>query len=645
MRLFRLLVAWLLLASAVAAQEDDLAALEEQALSAAVQRVAPCVVQIETIGGLEQAGEVLLGDGPTTGLIVSADGYVLSSAFNFLRQPSSILVTLPNGRRAAATITARDHSRMLVLLKVTSDEPLPVPTPVAPDEVQVGQWAIAVGRTYDAARPNMSVGIVSAKDRIWGKAIQTDAKISPSNYGGPLIDIRGRVMGVLVPMSPTDHSEVAGAEWYDSGIGFAVPLSDILPRLESLKSGQNQHPGLLGIALKAGDIYTLPAELAACPVKSPAYVAGLRTGDVIVEINGRPIERQAHLKHILGRHYAGDMVTVVAQRGADRLSMQVTLTDKLIPYEHPFLGILPRRGGPGIVVRHVYAESGAAEAGLQVGDQLLELAQQPVADADAWRLAVANLEPKQATTVAIQRGDERQELTVTLGALPTDVPEALPAARERPAAAVADQPAAWTEIKIPEEPNECHAFVPRTYSADAAHGIVVYLRPPGNFDRERTLTRWRDLCEAHDLILLAPQPRDNDRWTPPEIEFVRKTIDHVMTQSPVDKTRVVLFGEQAGGSLAYLLAFRQRELIRGVVTTDAAMPVRSRLPDNDPVYRLAFFITYAKQSPIAGRVEQGIELLREMKYPVTVQEIAQPRELSDEELGSVARWIDTLDRI
>jgi serine protease Do len=131
--------------------------------------------------------------GPTTGMVVDPDGFIISSAFNFLRKPSSILVTLPSGKRAPAEIVARDQSRMLVLLKVTTDNPLPVAEAVPVDEMQVGQWAIAVGRALDTQHPNISVGIISAKDRVWGKAIQCDAKISPSNYGGPLVDIQGRV--------------------------------------------------------------------------------------------------------------------------------------------------------------------------------------------------------------------------------------------------------------------------------------------------------------------------------------------------------------------------------------------------------------------------------------------------------------------
>ena len=81
--------------------------------------------EIETIGGLERVGGVLVGTGPTTGLVVSDDGYIISSAFNFIQQPTSILVTLPGGQRAAAKIVARDHSRMLVLLKVKTEPSCP----------------------------------------------------------------------------------------------------------------------------------------------------------------------------------------------------------------------------------------------------------------------------------------------------------------------------------------------------------------------------------------------------------------------------------------------------------------------------------------------------------------------------------------
>ena len=92
--------------------------LEQKAVIAAVERVAPSVVRIETVGGLERVEGVAFGTGPTTGWIVDPQGYIISSAFNFSNQPSSILVRLPDGTRKPAKLVATDHSRMIVLLKV-----------------------------------------------------------------------------------------------------------------------------------------------------------------------------------------------------------------------------------------------------------------------------------------------------------------------------------------------------------------------------------------------------------------------------------------------------------------------------------------------------------------------------------------------
>src|SRR5438067_1026544 len=159
-------VAAFLLSAAALFAQGNLQDEEEQAIRAAVDVVAPAVLKIETIGGLERVGRVLVSTGPTTGLAISEDGYVISSAFNFVQQPSSILVTLPSGKRAPAQIVARDHSRMLVLLKVNASETLTVAKPAPKDEITIGQWAIAVGRTYDQTEPNVSVGVVSATNRI-----------------------------------------------------------------------------------------------------------------------------------------------------------------------------------------------------------------------------------------------------------------------------------------------------------------------------------------------------------------------------------------------------------------------------------------------------------------------------------------------
>src|SRR5438309_2740162 len=220
-------------ASVAQPPSDDTEGLQEKAMKAAAARVYPSVAQIETSGVSDilgsGAGMFRKGAGPTTSLVVAQDGYIISSAFNFANKPSAIFVSLPGHKeRYVAKAIATDTTRMLTLLKIEA-KGLPVPETTPKKEIKVGQWSLALGRAWAAldGPPSISTGIVSAIGRIWGKAIQTDAKVSPLNYGGPLVDLHGRVMGVLVPASPRGQDETAGVEWYDSGIGFAIPLEDI----------------------------------------------------------------------------------------------------------------------------------------------------------------------------------------------------------------------------------------------------------------------------------------------------------------------------------------------------------------------------------------------------------------------------------
>src|SRR5262249_15456510 len=136
---------------------------------------------------------------------------------------------------------------------------LPIPEATPKKEMEIGLTAIAVGRTLTPeteTMPSVSVGIISALNRIWGKALQTDAKVSPTNYGGPLSDGQGRVLGVLGPASPRAEGETAGFEWYDSGIGFAVPLEDLNAVLPRMKKGTEKEPvvlrrGYLGVLMRS----------------------------------------------------------------------------------------------------------------------------------------------------------------------------------------------------------------------------------------------------------------------------------------------------------------------------------------------------------------------------------------------------------
>ena len=124
-----------------------------------------------------------------------------------------------------------------------------------------------------------------------------------------------------------------------------MPLEHINRVLQRLEKGEELHPGLLGISMRAGDPYTMEPIIAACHPKSPAAEAGLKSGDKIVEIEGVKVASQSELRHQLGPRYAGDKISLVVLRGKDRVEASLDLAAKLIPYVHPFLGVLPKRDG------------------------------------------------------------------------------------------------------------------------------------------------------------------------------------------------------------------------------------------------------------------------------------------------------------
>jgi S1-C subfamily serine protease len=620
---------------------------EEQAVRTAVERVAPSVVRIETLGGREKVEELLVSEGPTTGLVISADGYIVSSTFNFVHEPASILVTTPTGNRAAAKIVARDKARMLLLLKIETEESLPVPEFVSRDEMRVGQYAIAVGRTFDARQPNISVGVLSALERIWGRAIQTDAKVSPANYGGPLIDIRGRVLGVLTPLMPQGEGEVSGAQWYDSGIGFAAPLADWLPRLDTLQAGRDLVAGVMGISLKPGDIYALPAEISVCQVNSPAYRAGLRAGDTLIEADGQKITRQVQLRHVLGKHYAGDKLQFVALRGDTRVEAIIELVDQLEPYDFPMLGILPMRGGAGegIVVRYVFAESPAQISGIEAGDRITAVGETAVTSVEALQNTIAGHDRDKPLAVEYQRGEEKRTVEVKLASLSSAAPADLPSATSEMLPEEAVQPElGLRDVKLPEEKHDCYAYIPSTYHSAVPHALVVWFAPPGQFDRTEVEKQWKDIAEKYRLIVLAPRPAEAGRWHPGEIAVVRKFIDNVTGLYNIDKTRIVLHGRGVGGTMAWFTALANRNLVRGVVPVDSLLPERATL-ENDPVNRLFVYCITSEKGQPKEAVEAALTKLKKWKVPLVTKTIDKDRDLSGEELEALAHWIDSLDRI
>ncbi len=321
-------------------EQDDEAKVEQaieammltsKAFRSATESVKPWLVTIESFGGVSAvAGQIggirKQGEGNATGILISSDGYLLTSTFSFVEQPPIITVITGDGKRHVAKLLGRDNTRKLALLKIEDVEGLPTPEFVDPTTLDVGQWAISVGVGYGDSNPAISMGIISATNRISGRAIQTDANVSPANYGGPLIDIEGRCLGICVPMNPQSQAIGAGVEWYDSGIGFAIPLHGLDGIIERLKKGEEISPAFLGVQAGPSDDGK-GLEVAQVIEDSAAKKMGIAEGDVILLINGKKAKDVTELRKILSRFEEGDEVEVTFLAGEEKA--ETTKTAKL----------------------------------------------------------------------------------------------------------------------------------------------------------------------------------------------------------------------------------------------------------------------------------------------------------------------------
>ncbi len=636
------------------APTPDLEALEERAFKQASAFVNPSIVRIETVGGQDRVGKLITGTGPTSGVIVSRDGLIISSAFNFIGKPSSILVTLPDGRRFPATVVASDHLKMLTLLKINAQN-LPVPLAVPEKELKVGMWSIALGRTFDLDQPSISVGIVSALGRIWGKAIQTDAKISPINYGGPLVDINGRLMGILVPLSPGATGETAGVEWYDSGIGFAIPMYDVLKIIPRLNTGKDLHPGKLGITLSGkGDLST-DMKLDRVRYGSPAQKAGLKAGDTIINMDGKSTKLHSEMKQILMQKYAGESVSVTVTREGTKApqTYQVKLVEKLVPFESGFLGILPQRTteGQGVGVRFVFSKTAAEKAGLKSNDRITEFNQQKVTSSESLKSLVNHLRPGDQAEVVILRDQKPLKLKITLQSIPHTVESSLPT-EAFPARTAKENEQENIKVghfkdSLPGGDQKYWAYVPENYSPNHQYGLMVWIHPPGNTMESIIFKRWKSICEQRGIIIAAPSAEDVIRWNRDEAEFVKEVIESLKTRYNIDPHRIFLSSHANGSVFAFHLAFKYRELFRGVAVSGAS--IKDQPPETDPDFPLSLFFALNANNPFNRLLQPRIEAMRKMNYPTVFQLIKSKNPAGDylekPFLEQIGRWADSLDRI
>jgi S1-C subfamily serine protease len=248
--------------------------------------------------------------GKTTGIVLTRDGWIVISRFALNLDPTTVLITVPGRGTFHAQRGGEDTSRGIALVKIDADD-LPVPELVHPDHVHVGQWSFALGRTFAAEEPTVHIGIVSAKRRLYGRALQFDAYTSPANYGGAVIDLRGRVLGIAVPLSPSGRN--AGVEWYDSGIGFAVTLADIPHLLLRMQAGQVLQRGWLGVQFETSWLGP-GAKIASTPKDGVAAKAGLRKGDIILAVDDIAVHNGPHCQMLVSSRLGGDTVRLRVQQ-------------------------------------------------------------------------------------------------------------------------------------------------------------------------------------------------------------------------------------------------------------------------------------------------------------------------------------------
>ncbi|MHC4608185.1 MAG: S1C family serine protease [Planctomycetota bacterium] len=259
--------------------------------------------------------------GPTTGTIVGADGFILTSHFNVAGEVRGIRVVLHDGTKHKAELLGYDKVRDVALLKIDAKDLPVLPRAAA---FRQGDLVAVVGRSPDPRTATLNCGVISAVHRQEDSAVQTDAELNYGNVGGPLVNLKGEIVGV------TCHTR-ARTNWGQSGgIGFAAKMSVIdalLPRLKKGERIEKKKKPWLGIRPGEGDVDVEGVQVGEVFEDSPAAKAGLRIDDVITHVDGAKVADPDALRKVLQKKKIGEKVklTVVRKSGEGREEMKVEI--------------------------------------------------------------------------------------------------------------------------------------------------------------------------------------------------------------------------------------------------------------------------------------------------------------------------------
>lgn len=383
--------------------------------------------------GRRQAPDEQVQRGIGSGFIISADGFVMTNA-HVVDGADEVYVTLTDKREFKAKVLGADARTDVALLKIDG-KTLPTLTMGDSNKIRVGEWVIAIGSPFNLEN-TVTAGIISAKSRDTGDylaLIQSDVAVNPGNSGGPLINMRGEVIGI--------NSQIATLSGGYNGISFAVPIDEAMRVAEQLKKSGKVTRGRIGVQIgelskevaeSLGLKSAQGAEVSLVEPGGPADKAGIRAGDIILKFNGAVINRSSDLPRLVGGTALGSQATITLWRKGAQQDVQVTIAElepdktakakgkgenakpkaesaNVLGFKVSDLTPLQKREldvEGGVVVDAT--EGAAARAGLRQGDVILQLNNIDIRDAKQFNAAVAKLDPKKASVVLVRRGDVTQ---------------------------------------------------------------------------------------------------------------------------------------------------------------------------------------------------------------------------------------------
>jgi Do/DeqQ family serine protease len=352
-----------------------------------------------------------------SGFILSEEGYILTNE-HVVSGAEQIKVGLTDQRVFPGKVVGVDPKTDVAVIKIETEEPLPVAVLGDSDRLKVGQWALAIGNPF-GLDSTLTVGVISATGRTdvgiedYENFVQTDASINPGNSGGPLLNIYGEVIGVNTAI-------VASGQ----GIGFAIPIN--LAKLiadQLIRSGEVTR-GWLGVSIQPLDAdlaesFGLDRVTGALVTRvlpgTPAEQAGMRRGDVLLNFDGKPVRSVKELQLLVASSPLGKKLPVEVLRDATRLTLEVVIVardESVTPLRpsrdedsSPWLGMSFTETAEGVRVVALASGSVAENAGVQVGDLVLTINRLAIKTLADVQVARQQVQIKGSALLLLQRGE------------------------------------------------------------------------------------------------------------------------------------------------------------------------------------------------------------------------------------------------